>query len=150
MVVLMAFNKKDQWTFEELVAETGNHSPPEFPKSLPFTCRHSWKRVQPMFAFHGARESDAAYSQERSSKRRDPENRRHFRQRQLRFKTLQSQDSFRSKICKRSFFSTTVLSSVGRKWSRNEGDEDEGRWRSPPRDRSRDRANYEVEEELES
>ena len=23
MVVLMAFNKKDQWTFEELVAETG-------------------------------------------------------------------------------------------------------------------------------
>jgi hypothetical protein len=26
MVVLMAFNKKDQWTFEELVAETGKNN----------------------------------------------------------------------------------------------------------------------------
>jgi hypothetical protein len=33
MVVLMAFNKKDQWTFEELVAETGMNG--VAPEALP-------------------------------------------------------------------------------------------------------------------
>ena len=50
--------------------------------------RYSRERMQPMFAFNGAREGNAANSQKGPSKRRHQKDRRHFRQRQLCFEAL--------------------------------------------------------------